>query len=177
MRVKPPVSPTSSALTDAKRSVTPRSARDRLSAELDFEAAARQHRRVEQIEELLRLREHLACDVERLCGVAVQPSIIPGAVSLWFLISGTWQPLLAFSVLPNESAPMDRRLREAAASLAPVRVPASDRAEHLAILARWYYSSWRDGFWIGGESIDRISYRRLVSAISKTVHEQTCSRV
>ena len=43
-------------------------ARDRMSADLDFEQAARQHKRVEKIQEVLSLRDELARDIERLNG-------------------------------------------------------------------------------------------------------------
>jgi hypothetical protein len=41
--------------------------------------------------------------------------------------------------------------------------------EHLAILARWYGSSWRDGEWISFESMDKIPYRRIVNAVARVV--------
>jgi hypothetical protein len=63
---------------------------------------------------------------------------------------------------------MDRRLRDIASTLSPPAVTVRERQEHLAILARWFYSSWRDGQWIRFESLDRISYRKLVGAISRT---------
>jgi excinuclease ABC subunit C len=63
---------------------------------------------------------------------------------------------------------MDRRLRELAASVEPVRVTIAERQEHLAILARWFYSSWRDGEWVRFESLDRLPFRKVVGAISRT---------
>jgi hypothetical protein len=41
------------------------------------------------------------------------------------------------------------------------------RLEHLALLARWYYSSWSDGEWIGFHGLDQVPYRKLVRAISR----------
>ena len=48
-------------------------ARDRLSQEMNFEEAARQHKRLERIQEVLAQRDDLVCDVDRLYGVAVAP--------------------------------------------------------------------------------------------------------
>jgi hypothetical protein len=47
------------------------------------------------------------------------------------------------------------------------KLTARERQEYLALLARWYYSSWRDGEWLSFESWDEIPYRKLVHAISR----------
>ena len=41
---------------------------------MDFEAAARQHKRMERIQEVLALRDDLVSDIDHLYGVAVAPS-------------------------------------------------------------------------------------------------------
>ena len=43
----------------------------------------------------------------------------------------------------------------------------AERQEHLALLARWGYSSWRDGEWLPLESWSRIPYRRLVNMVHR----------
>ncbi|MEJ7608407.1 MAG: hypothetical protein WKF37_19595, partial [Bryobacteraceae bacterium] len=143
-------------------------ARERLSTELDFEAAARQHKRVEQIEQVLKLRDELVTAVEHLHGIAITPSMDSGCVDLRFVHAGAWQHTHTFFVaLSDQSVSMDRRLKDLFATLTSLAPSFRDRQEHLAILAKWYYSSWRDGEWIGYESADRISYRRIVGAISR----------
>ncbi|MCS7316606.1 MAG: hypothetical protein NZ554_14130, partial [Bryobacteraceae bacterium] len=79
-------------------------ARDRLSQECDFEEAARQHKRILKIEETLRMRGELAADLEQLHGVAVTPAAQPGAVLLWFLIRGCWQPPRLLDCRPESAA-------------------------------------------------------------------------
>jgi hypothetical protein len=37
----------------------------------------------------------------------------------------------------------------------------------MALLARWFYSSWREGEWLAFESPEKLSFRRLVRLISK----------
>jgi hypothetical protein len=70
---------------------------------------------------------------------------------------------------------MDKRLRDVMASLTVPALHQRERQEHLAILARWYYSSWRDGSWIGFDRLERVPFRRIVAAISRTVHESPFS--
>jgi excinuclease UvrABC nuclease subunit len=146
-----------------------RVARDRFSAELDFEQAQRQHERLQRIEQALKLGGGLAMDASRLSGVAVYPSFEPRMVDLFFMLDGAWLEPVPFSVAADASgsmAPMDRRLRELFASLAPPALPARERAEHLALLARWFHSSFRDAAWIGFEN-PQPPYRKLVRGISK----------
>jgi len=145
--------------------------RDRASAELDFEEAARQHVRLQRIEDTLRQRDELAGDAFHLNGVAVEPGVAPDVVELHFLLDGVWLNPVEFSTAATggEMIPLDRRLRELITELAPARVTLTERAEHLALLAQWFYSSWRDGEWIAFRSRDELPYRRLVRAISKTV--------
>jgi hypothetical protein len=145
--------------------------RDLLSAEMEFEAAARQHRRAERIAEVLKSRDDLAQEIERQNGIAITPGHGPGCVLLWPLVAGWWRPPASFSIAAAQSESMDSRLRELIAGVTPVAGSAAERHEHLALLARWYYSSWRDGAWIAFESLARFPYRRVVSAISRTVHQ------
>ncbi len=140
-------------------------ARDRLSQEMDFEAAARQHKRLERIEAVLALRDDLVCDLDRLYGVAVAPATSPHGVLLRFVCQGTWQAPQEFSLASHVS--LDQRLRELVASLEPVAVPIAEKQEHLALLARWHYSTWSDGEWIGFHSLNQAPYRKLVRAISR----------
>ena len=145
-------------------------ARDRLSAEMDFEEAARQHKRLERIQAVLALRGDLVCDIDRLYGVAVTPSLAPDNVLLWFVCQGAWQAPVQFplTALPAGSmVSLDQRLRELVASIQPAMPPLAERQEHLALLARWHYSTWSDGEWIGFPALDRVPYRKLVRAISR----------
>ena len=140
-------------------------ARDRLSQEMNFEEAARQHQRMEKIQNVLALRDDLVSDIERLYGVAVTSSTSDDHVLLWFMCQGSWQPGRQFSL--TSSVSLDTRLRELVRSLEPVAAPLAEKQEHLALLARWHYSSWSDGEWIGFHGLDEVPYRKLVRAISR----------
>jgi excinuclease ABC subunit C len=140
-------------------------ARDQLSQEMNFEEAARQHQRLERIQEVLALRDDLVRDIDQLYGVAVAPSTSAESVLLWFMCQGSWQAPRQFLLTSNVS--LDTRLRELVGSLEPVAVTLAEKQEHLALLARWHYSSWSDGEWIGFASWKEVPYRKLVRAISR----------
>jgi excinuclease ABC subunit C len=48
----------------------------------------------------------------------------------------------------------------------PRKLTVKERQEHLALLARWYYSSWREGEWIALDSTEP-PYRKLVNAVHR----------
>ena len=141
--------------------------RDRFSAELNFEEAARQHRKMERIKQILGLRDDLVTDLDRLCGAAVATSANASAVNLLFLRRGWWHGPIRFELGPGEGISMDRRLREMIQSLPPKDLSSPERQEHLALLAKWFYSTWRDGEFIPADSLEALPYRKLVNAIAR----------
>ena len=145
-------------------------ARDRASAEMQFEEAERLHERIARIAAVQASGGELPCALEQLAGVAVVPSSRPDAIQLWFLIGGCWQPpqILWLTEIAGAGQSMDRRLREAVASLQP---QGSANLDHLAILTRWHTSTWRDGEWIEIEWPSKIPYRKLVNAIARVAQQ------
>jgi excinuclease UvrABC nuclease subunit len=139
-------------------------ARECFSADLDFEQAARQHQRVGQIDEVMKLRDELARPLDKLHGVAITPSSEPNAVELSFVRGGNWQGTYRLTFDP---VPLDRKLRELIAGVGECVRPVRERQDYLAILSRWYYSSWRDGEYLTIDSFDQAPYRKLVHAISR----------
>ncbi len=144
-------------------------ARDRLSGELDFEQAARLHKRVEKIQEVLSLRDDLSRDIDRLNGIAVTPSVEPQSVDLWFITGGVWLGArrVNFEVVEGKPVSIDQKLRQIAVDLTPATQSMRQRQEYLALLARWYYSTWRDGEWLPFDNMQNLPYRKLVHAISR----------
>lgn len=144
-------------------------ARDRLSEELDFEEAARQHARWQRVQEVIRLCDELACDIDRLNGVAVTASARADEILLWFMLAGAWNGprRLPLAVEAGRPVSLDRRLRDLVSELQPAKPGAAERQQHLALLARWYYASNRDGEWIPFPSLDALPYRRLVHAVHR----------
>lgn len=147
-----------------------RMARDRFSEEMLFEDAARQHKLLEKIEEVLRWRDELVSELDHLHGVAVSASVEPGAVDLRFVYRGFWQSVRRFVVSPPEqgrSISLDQRLRELAVAGSWETGTARTHQDHVALLARWGYSSWRDGEWLQFSSPDEIPWRKLVRSVSR----------
>jgi excinuclease ABC subunit C len=146
--------------------LTAESARDHASAAMQFEDAERLHQRIARIGEVQALSGELAGSIDRLAGAAVVPSAEPDAVDLWFLLRARWQPprRVYLSETSGAGQSLDHRVRELTANIAPSGEPS---LEHLSILLRWQGSSWRDGEWIGFESLEKIPYRKLVNAIGR----------
>jgi len=146
-------------------------ARDRASADLDFEAAAREHARWERVTSLIKATGELARDVQGLHGVAVTRSAQPLTVLLWFVREGLWTEPREFSVAPvgGKPVPLDARLREIVGTVETVKATLAERQDHLALLAKWFYSSWRDGEWITIADWPEAPYRRMVNAIHRVV--------
>lgn len=149
--------------------------RDRASQNLEFELAAQLHARHDKIEAIARVPGELAGNSSQLCGVAVTPSTEPQAVTLWFLRNGVWLPPVVFSLAPVVDKPgsLDSRLREILAQLETPKSSLGQREQHLALLAKWFYSSWRDGEWLGLESFAAVPYRKLVNAIHRVATKQS----
>jgi len=143
--------------------------RDTLSEEMRFEEAARQHKRFEKVSEVLKLRDELARDVDRLDGVAITRSVAADAVELWLVREGNLlEPRrFSFEVQEGTTISMDRRLRETISGAGTPRLTVRERQESLALLARWYYSTWRDGEWLDFDGPEGAPYRKLVHAISR----------
>jgi excinuclease UvrABC nuclease subunit len=148
-------------------------ARDRFSHEMLFEEAARQHKRLEKIQDVLKLSDELARELDNLHGVAITPSLEPNSVQLWLVRAAEWLDPKQFSFEVAEGKPvsLDRKLREVfsymqAADTGKTRT-VREQEEYLALLARWYYSSWREGQWVFFDSFEEPPYRKLVHAISR----------
>jgi hypothetical protein len=139
---------------------------------MQFEEAERLHQRLTRIHEVQASGGELARSIAELNGVAVLGSSEEGALELWFLRGGCWQEPHRLSISDSAGDSMDRRLRDIVAAIyEPTPTPVAPNLEHLSILMRWQGSSWRDGEWLGFDSLDRIPYRKLVNAIGR-VHGQ-----
>lgn len=152
--------------------------RDRLSEEMEFEDAARQHKRFEKVQEVLKLQDEMVRDLDNLHGVAVTPSVEGNAVELWIVRGGQLQTPHRFSFEVQEGKPvsLDRKLRDAFAALAPRTLPIKQRQEYMALLSRWNYSTWRDGEMVLFESFEDPPYRKLVNAISRVAGPRSLER-
>ena len=143
---------------------------------MDFEGAARAHERVQKIEEVLGWRDEMARDVEGLHAIAIVASARPDSIELGGLRGGVWQGFRSLDFITAEdgrAVSLDSRLREMAATV-PERsdVSSMERMEHLAILSRWFYSSWCDGELLMVDDWEKIPWRKLVNAVSRVATAQ-----
>ena len=144
-------------------------ARDRFSEEMDFEEAARQHKRFEKVTEALKFRDELARELDRFYGVAVLPSAAASSVELIAFEKGWIQEpqRVSFEVEEGKPVSLDAKLRKALTGMRPRVHSLRERQEYLALLSRWYYSSWRDGEWLPFDGSRPIPYRKIVNAMSR----------
>jgi hypothetical protein len=150
------------------------SARERLSAEMDFEGAAVMHQRLQRIQDVLGLRDEMVRELESLHAIAVTPSTEPGAVELGWLRGGAWHGFsrMEFNAADGTSVSLDARLRELATRIEDKPSGGTERMEHLATIARWFYSSWCDGELLMVDDWAKIPYRKLVNAVSRIAQGQ-----
>jgi hypothetical protein len=87
---------------------------------------------------------------------------------MWFVATATGAPRNASDskctkASPSRSTTVARDVRPRH----PQKLTVRERQEYLALLARWYYSTWREGEWLSFDSYDDIPYRKLVNAVSR----------
>jgi excinuclease ABC subunit C len=145
-------------------------ARDRAGENLEFEQAAFLHKRYEKVKEAAGLLPEVAAEVEEFSGVALTGSTEGARLKLWPMFRGLWQaPLNLDFSNPLPAGSLDRTLREQLEAVLAKPRQEGSREEELAVFARWYFASWRDGEWFPFRTPADLSYRRLVRAISKRV--------
>jgi hypothetical protein len=133
---------------------------------------------VQKIEEVLSFRDEMARDVEQLHAVAIVPSAQPESIELGWLRGGYWHGFRSLDFITADdgrAVSLDSRLREMAGSIPPLparAVSPTERMEHLAVLSRWFYSSWCDGELLVIDDWEKLSWRKLVNAVSRVATAQ-----
>jgi len=151
--------------------------RERASEALDFERAAALHKRLEKVSEVLRGLPELARRIEELDAVILQRAAEPQAIAVFAVRAGRLaEPFfLRFAELASQPRSVEEILREQlAAFTGEVK---ADLGEHLALLARWYYSSPREGeiFFrsaVRGRNEQDWPYRRILRGCSRLLAPQ-----
>lgn len=144
--------------------------RESASTNLEFEAAAGIHSRVEKAEAARGLLPAIARPLERVRGVMVQRSAEPGAVALFRLDGGMFSGPIAFSVEQREGKPvsMEARITETLAAEPPTSSgSATELMEHLALLKHWFYRSSRQGEIFLIDERGELPLRRVVRGVSR----------
>lgn len=149
--------------------------RARASAALAFENAAKVHRKLEKLADVLRLKPGLARSLAQLNAVLVLASAGPKSAVFMRVSQGELRGPATLLFDENVSAPvsLDEQLRALLDSLAPPATePYSNPPwEHLALLARWYYSSFRTGELVMLEPGRPLPTRALIRACRKVISQ------
>jgi len=149
--------------------------RAQASESLEFEQASKIHHRIEKLNELLRQRSDLVRNLRDLHAVMVLPGAEAKSVIFFRIIGGEIRGPSALSLdenVPNPT-PLDRQLHNLMESLggeasrpAPPPLPPW---EHLSLLARWYYSSFRQGELVMLNATQTIPHSRLIRICRKVL--------
>ncbi len=133
--------------------------RDAASLSLEFERAAALHRRLERVEAVLRGLPELVAPLPALHAVILQRAAAENSVLLFPLVRAELAPpvSLDFAALAGQPRSAEQLLREQLGAL-PAATPPQEsatavpdpaaltvRADHLSLLARWYYAQPRQG--------------------------------
>lgn len=143
-------------------------ARDRAAEQTDFEQAAQIHKQVEKLRAAAVARDEVVTNVYHLNGVALTRGLNSREFRLWPMLQGYWQDSLRLQIPQDDpqGKSLDQMLRELLTASLNKSVLQGRRAEDVAIFARWYYSSWRDGQWFLFRQMEDLNYRKLVKEIS-----------
>ncbi len=161
--------------------------RDEASANLDFEAAAALHARLDKVKPLASQWPEIARRLDELNGLMIQTSAEPDSVALFMIAAGQVcdpVPLNVGKGVPHPFSPsvgekggtelsarpqsMETRITEALAAVEqPKPHSALEWMEHLAILKRWYYRSSKTGELFLSEGNGELPMRRVVRGVSR----------
>ena len=159
--------------------------RERASSELAFEEAAAIHIKIEKLKPLRSQLPEIVQRLDKLRALMVQPAAAqedPGAeregaaqseaVSLFLFQDCMLQGPIQFSIERRaESQSMESRVEEAIASFAPATGSTNmERAEHLALIKRWFYRSHRVGEIFFADDKGTWPLRRIVRGIGRVHH-------
>lgn len=142
---------------------------------LEFEHAAKVHRRLEKVHEVLRLKPDLAHNLRELHAVVVERGAEANSVVFFRVTAGELRGPATLCLDENVSSPvsLDEQLHKLLDSLAVNSVPAGKPAappwEHLSLLARWYYSSFRRGELVMLPASQQIPHARLIRVCRKVL--------
>lgn len=148
--------------------------RELASEQLDFEKAAAIHKKLEKLDDVLRGKPDLARRIQHLDAVIVQRTTEEHSV-VFFAVRGGRLAEPFFLRFGDTGKPVSaeeavRDYLEEPGSAAPVananvRQSAAEMGEHLALVARWFFSSPRDGEIFFREK--DWPYRKILRACSR----------
>jgi excinuclease ABC subunit C len=145
--------------------------RERLSAALDFEAAAQQHAKIAKVKGIVSGCDEICRRIDRLDAVIIQPSskADPKTVTLFRFHRGELAGPHLFAVeAEDESLSLEHRVRETLQEFEAAGArSALQFTEELAILKRWYYRSHKVGEIVLANPDGEMSARRIANAAGR----------
>ncbi len=152
-----------------------RAERAQASEALEFEQAAKLHRRLEKVHEVLKQKSGLVRNLRDLHAVIVVRGAEAKTAAFFRVRSGELRGPSTLSLDENVPSPipLDRQLHALLDSLAAedTPTPALPPWEHLSLLARWYYSSFRQGELLMLPANQEIPHARLIRLCRKVLAE------
>ena len=145
--------------------------REKASEQLDFERAAALHKKIEKLGEVLRGQPELTRRIQDLNAVILQRSAEEQTIGVYAVRgSRLAEPFfLRFAEIASQPRSAEHIFRDYLDSAAPVEN--GDLAEHLWLVARWFYSNPRDGEIFFREK--DWPYRRILRACSRLLAPKT----
>ena len=143
--------------------------RDRLSTDLDFEAAARQHEKVTKVKGIASACDEIYRRLDQIDAVIIQPVAEPKSVALFRFSHGAHAGPEYFSLeAADESHSLEARLREGLQQLAPAGARSLQQfTEELAILRRWYYRTHKSGEIFFANNDGELPMRRIANGVGR----------
>jgi len=142
--------------------------RERLSAALDFEAAAQQHSKVSKVKGIISGGDEICRRLDQLDAVVIQPSVVvqPNSVALFRFRRGEWAGPQTFALEADDAAnPLEVRLRTTLEQFVPAGASSAQQfTEELAILKRWYYRSHKVGEMVLAKADGSWPFRKAANA-------------
>ena len=153
--------------------------RAQASESLEFEQASKIHHRIEKLNEVLRQKSDLVRNLRDLHAVMVLPGAEAKGVVFFRIVGGEIRGPAALSLdenVPNPT-PLDRQLHDLMESLGEVASrpapPPLPPWEHLSLLARWYYSSFRQGELVMLNPDQTMPHTRLIRTCRKVLARES----
>ena len=148
--------------------------RESASEQLDFERAAAIHKKLEKLDDVLRGQPELARRIQNLDAVILQRTPEEHSIALFAVRGGRLaEPFWLRFTDTSKPASAEETVRdylEGVTNAAPVpntnvRQSAAELGEHLALVARWFFSNPREGEILFREK--DWPYRRILRACSR----------
>jgi excinuclease UvrABC nuclease subunit len=153
--------------------------RENASADLDFERAAQLHKRIDKLDAALRFRPELARRIADLDAVILQRAAEEQSIGVFGIHGGRLaEPFfLRFAEIASQPRSAEHIFKDylegQAAAAMSVSAAREELSEHLALIARWFYSNPRDGEIFFREK--DWPYRKILRACSRLLNPKAAA--